>query len=385
MNLTKYLGIATLAASMAVLGCSKDEKESGNKDQEKASKVEISAKSAKADEKPGAHRTMKTPGNQPKNGADDPMTPGTPSNKLAASVNTTPGPNAADAGFDIFHKDMDAVVGANLWSVRGNPIYGVVKPLLMAQLAKQSEGKYASYVSACGLDPVETVSSIMIGTRMDSDNKDYLIAIAGVDKNQLQTCLEGIGKLAGKEVKVENNGNLTTLVNSKGKPMDIAWADEKTMLFAPQMPREQLLARASGKDGITGDALMKELLGKVDTKASIWMAGTPKMDDDDDVPIEVKGMYVSLDLSQGLGLNAGIRLADAAAAKAGVAKLQAEIDRAMKEMKGNPFASMAGPYLQTLKMTAEGPYVTMTLSIGADDYQKFMGMVGGLLQLAARR
>ena len=367
----RHLSIAFLALSVSLAGCSKDEKKKDNKASEKASAVE----EAPSKDKAGAGRTMPAP----KKSADAPM-------PVKAPGAVSDGPDAAAGGFDMIHKDMDLVVGANFNSVRANPLYQMARPMLMATLEKESGGQYAKYTSACGFDPFDTIASAMMGGKMKSDDDNYLFVITGIDDKRLQTCLEGIGKLANEKVQVKKDGNITTFTaGEKDDELHVAWTGASSLIFAPDMSKDDLKARAAGTDGMSGNAVMSELLSKVNSTATMWMAATPpdEQKKDDDMPFELQGLHLSVDMNKGMAVKAGLLAKDEAEAKKGADALQEKMKEGMKEMEGNPMAAMAGKYVEKVKVAADGKYVNVSLDLNDTEYQELLKMGSSFAQMAA--
>lgn len=374
MTVIRHLSVVTLAASLALFGCSKDEKKKAEPAGEKASKV--AAESGDSAE-PGAARKKPAP--------TDPGEKDGPTDAKMA-VDTTPpppvkGPGAAEAGFEMFRADMDLVVGMNFNSLRANVAYAMAKPMVMGMLNKESGGKYAAFTGACGFDPIESIHSFTMGGVINGDD-DFLFVVAGVDRNRLVKCMEGIAKLANDELKIANEGKLTTFTGNNDEPMHIAWHSDSTLLFAPKAKKDALLERAAGKKGMSGNASMTELLGRVNNKATVWAVSTPPADKQKDMEIKFTGLHASLDLNDGLVAKLALMTTDEAEAQKGADKLKTELQKQLGEMEGSPMSAMAKQYAEKVKIVTDGKYVIVELSLSDEEYQQVLAMAKGFAQMA---
>ena len=362
MNSIRTLSIATLAMCLALFGCSKDEKKQDKAAEGTASEVAADGTDT-AD--PGAARTMAAP---------------TTASEAPAPVSGT---SAAAAGYDMFRKDMNLVVGINLNSLRSNPAFTMARPMIAAALAKESDGKYGQYTGACGLDPIDAVHSLMVGGVIDGD-KDFVLVVSGIDKTRLNKCIEGIGKVAKEEVDIIEDGKLTTYQPKKkdDKPLNVAWLSDATLIVAPELSKETLRERADGKDGMSGNAMMSDMLGKVNNKATFWVVSTPPADKGKDMPIQITGVYGSVELKDGLAIDVGLMSKDEAEAKKGAEALQKKLKEGVAELKGSPFAPMANKFVPKVSVKTEGKYILVNLTLNDAEYKEVLAMAQGFAKMA---
>lgn len=368
MTLTRHL-IATLAVSLMLFGCSKDEKKSDKPAAEKASKV--AAESSDSADRGAARK-------QPAK-SENPAKAPKPDN--APTPAPVAGTAASAAGFEMFRKDMNLVFGMNFNSFRSNQAYAMARPMLMAALAKESGGEYGKYTGACGFDPIESVHSVMLGGVIDGED-DFLFVVSGIDKPRLQKCILGMAKAAGDEIKVSDDGNLTTFQPTSDEPLRVAWKGDSTLLFAPELSKELLLERAAGKDGMSGNEVMTELLSKVDTEATMWAATTPPDKAQEDMPIKFRGMHGSLGMSDGLLVKLSFLTEGSAEAEKGAKQLEKSVQEGLAQMKGNPMAAMANRFVTKLSIKPDGSYISLELNLNAEEYQQLLAMGQSFAQMA---
>lgn len=269
--------------------------------------------------------------------------------------------------------DADQVFNLSFGSIRDSALFKQFAPMIM----KQAGSELSKMQEACGLDPITAIESITASVTGEGGSAGVVAVIKGIPKETMFKCGQALAEretAAGDKAEVKIDGNYAELITSKGSQWFV-FVDDKTMLAGKDMTREQLAERAAGKGGIDTSKAFTDMMGKVDTKASIWFVSkAPK----GGAPMDMnfQSIYGSVDLSDGLGVKAGLRMPSAEEATSAVEKLNGQ----MGALKG----SMFGKYLASLKIDAAGPDVNISVKLSGAEIAELakmapmlMGMAGG--------
>lgn len=364
--LTRHLSAALLALILASVGCSKDEKK---------------ADTVGADE-PGNVTVEGSVGPAKESGATGQKPPATVVTRTSdESPKPVPGAFASDAGFEMFARTTDVIIGMNFNSFRADPAYALLKPTLMAFMAEETQGKYEESTRACGFDPITDMHSAMMGRAVEGGDQ-FMFVVSGMNREAMQKCMEGLAKLVGDEVEVLHDTRTSTFRSKGDKPRHVAWVGDATMIMSPDLPRDQLLKRASGRDSIASNTTMSDMLARVNSQTTLWLAAIPPKAAWSFVPIAIDGAYASIDLSEGLALKVGLRTADPAAAQQGAVTVSQELQNAVATLGEHPLAEMASHWVTKLSIEPDGNYVVVELVLGFSEYEDVLAVARTLMTAA---
>jgi hypothetical protein len=189
---------------------------------------------------------------------------------LSARADTARAWAAARAGLPA---DAKLVIGLDLAGLQKTQLFTQLWPALLdkADAAKVVE----EMKTQCKLDPLVVVQGFVIAMTADQREGAAYIALSGVDKARLSSCLQrGIQSHAAKDAKVtiKQDGNVTQVTDGKDS-MFLGWVG-KDVVVVPlhTQDRATLVKWMSGK-GALGKTVVGKALTKVNTSAAMWGAG----------------------------------------------------------------------------------------------------------------
>lgn len=337
------------ALSLLGLACDKDEKKSDD------TKSEDKKDESKKDEsKPG-----KADGDDKKAEAEKPAAP------------SSPGGAPAKTGFAVFPADSEMVFAISATSARKSSLWNKFKDPLTAPLYANKDWK--EFYSVCKLNPIEEIESMLIGGKPEQEKKIVMV-IKGLSKSEIKDCAAKI-EAHDNSMKVAEEGNLMQL-KAPGQEIWMAWLDDNTFLTAADVTDKAHIAeRAGGKNGLDTNETFTSILSNVDSNATLWFAVVPSPNSDmgrqmANVPGGApKGIFGSILLEGGLGLDVGARLNSEDQAK----MLHAEGQKQLPAAKAQ--AGPLGKYIEKVQLNQKGSDILIQAKFSQ---KEFDGLIGDL-------
>jgi hypothetical protein len=328
MRIVRNLAATLAIASLAIVGCSKDEK---NKSPEGAAA-------------PGA----------------------------ASPAAQTAG---AKSAFAVFTADTNLVVGINLDQIRASQLY---KQFLEPMLKSQVDSEFAELKAECGFDPVNAIKEVVIGSTMsesmDAQEDKTIMVVKGLTRAQLSDCAAKMAKKEDKQIEVTQEGTFTKVVDKDGETVWIGWLDDNTMAMSPKMDKAQLEQRMSGAGGgLSGNKEMMDLVANTDQKAGLWLAMQKPAGAESPAGMDFQSVFASISLTGGIKVDAGVRQGSADEAK----KTVGEATQKLEEIKteAGPF----GKYLSKVEISANNADVIVKMSLSDAEVNEILQTAGPLL------
>jgi hypothetical protein len=292
-----------------------------------------------------------------------------------AAAAEKPASGDASAMMAHFPKDTEAVLTFSIANMRSTPMWAKYSAQMMASMAD----KMSEFKEACGVDPFTTIESVHVGVNT-SKSEEPVVIVKGFNRAQVKACMEGTAKKEGKEVKVEDDGNFTKMTRD-GKEVMLAWANDTTLLMVPEKgDKEYLQARLDGKDGLNGNAEFGAVASAANQGAAIWFAAVPvdgtelaKGIAGNPLGVAPKGLYGSLDFTDGLGVNLGARFGSAEEATGAKDK----VGPMLQQFK--PMLGPAGAMVDKVKLAASGNDMTINLNLSNQDLEQMQQMLGPMM------
>ncbi len=335
----KFLVVALSVASLATVGCSKDEKKKGDDKKGQAGET------AKDGDKAGAARATAP--------------------KAAAG---------AKGAFDVFSKDTGMVMGINLGEISSSNLY---KQFVEPQIKAKADKEFAEFKATCGFDPITTIKQVLVGGVMGPDMQPQedkmLVVVKGMSRKQLTDCAAKMAEKEGEKVELTEEGKFTKVVKD-GETVYLGWMDDMTFAMSPKMEKAALEARLGGADGLSGNKAMMDLLGQTDQKAGMWLAmqkpeGAAAMPS----PVPFNAIFASISFKGGLKVDAGIRQASADDAKKTVDQVTQMLDGAKQQ--AGPF----GKYLSKVEISAKDADVIAKVSLSDAELDEIIKTAGPMM------
>ncbi|NVB77477.1 MAG: RNA polymerase sigma factor [Kofleriaceae bacterium] len=296
------------------------------------------------------------------------------SGKLGLAHAPTLGPSAApraiasrsvaEADLALLPADSDAVIGLNFAQLRQSQIWRTyVAPTLV-----HADG-FREFETLCGFNPVESLGSVSLGVKsLGGDDQSAVVIMHGFDRAKARSCFDskGIAAVEKEGAKVTVDGDVV-LIGGKGHADLVAFTfiDNTTALvvMGPDAATKENVERiAAGNGGVQNSTKFSEALQVVNTDDSLWVmiADTSQIVtavNAEHVSTKLGTMYMSLNVTDSLALDAGVRLGSPEA----VAKLVAEIQKKMGE---DELAKLVLRYFDQLDVMADGTDLIISMSVG---------------------
>lgn len=207
-------------------------------------------------------------------------------------------------GFAVFPASSKVVGGVNLNSARASALWTMYKPQIEAAMA---QGEFAEFKTACGFDPFMQLQSIVAGG--DPSTEEVVIVARGIERSQIKSCGEKLAAKEGKKLAVADEGNLSHY-QVDNESVWASWLDDTTVVFAPEKDKDYITKRTAGDTGLADGAEVMSLLKNVDTNATLFVAASSEAMGANPAAAMMpgaKGFFASLNLGEGLDIDAGVR------------------------------------------------------------------------------
>ena len=240
--------------------------------------------------------------------------------------------------------------------------------------------EYAKAKEICGMDPIESISSVVVAIPTDPDReKDQIIvAVSGkFEKSKVNECLPKLVKEFGKEgesINIEEEGKLTKYSSGKGDKAYLYWPNANTVVLSiggmeSESP-EPLAAMIAGEK-LKGKAAVMDMVGKADKGAAMWFAGAvPAQLAEGAGPMAAmvpKQGYGTLELSKGMSLKVSLIMENADSATGLVGLINS---MGLPQLKQLPQAAQFMDVIDAIKFEAKDGMVNITLDLTQEQLDK---------------
>jgi hypothetical protein len=191
-------------------------------------------------------------------------------------------------------------------------------------------GVVSEVQAACGLNPLTQVKEVHFGGAGEP-----MVLLKGLDRAGAKKCAETMAQKRGRKLTITANGQVDEVATARGTHY-VHWIDDTTA-FASQ-DQATLAARVAGGGGLDRSDGFLDMASKIDTAADLWVvtrdvklpSGLPiKID------LDMQAVFMSMNLSNGLHIKGGMRLASDAAAQEAVKRFNGYIDSLKSSMVGS--------------------------------------------------
>jgi RNA polymerase sigma factor (sigma-70 family) len=303
----------------------------------------------------------------------------------APSLGPTAAPRAihsrsvAQADLALLPADSDAVIGVNFAKVRQSALWQrYVAPKLASV-----EG-IREFDALCGFDPLASLGSISLGLKgLDAgDNTSGVIVIHGFDKAKAMSCFDHRGvpeaEKDGSKVTIDGDVVLITDANDR-EHVAFTFIDTTTALIVmgTDAKSKQGVERiAAGNSGLQSSSTFADALQAINTDDSLWLmladgSSIMKIVNTTIAPftsIKAGTAYLSLDVTDTLALDAGLRLGSAET----VGKLVSTIQGQMAQ---HEVAETVSRYFDQLDVLADGSDLIVSLAMSGDQIAQLVSSI----------
>ncbi|HEV7554055.1 MAG TPA: sigma-70 family RNA polymerase sigma factor [Kofleriaceae bacterium] len=303
----------------------------------------------------------------------------------APSLGPTAAPRAihsrsvAQADLSLLPADSDAVIGINFAKVRQSALW---QRYVAPKLA--SVDGIREFEALCGFDPLGSLGSISLGLKglVAGDDTSGVIVIHGFDKAKAMSCFDHRGVAAAEKdgAKVTIDGDVVMIADAHGREqVAFTFIDTTTALIVmgPDAATKQGVERiAAGNSGLQSSSTFADALQAINTDDSLWMmladgSSIMKIINTTIAPftsIRAGTAYVSLDVTDTLALDAGLRLGSPET----VGKLVSTIQG---QMAGHEVAQTVSRYFDQLDVLADGSDLIVSLAMSGDQIVQLLSSI----------
>jgi hypothetical protein len=164
------------------------------------------------------------------------------------------------------------VVGVDVAAIQKTQLFATYYPKLHD---KPDAAKVLDALKdTCKLDPVAIIQGLVVGTAADGEDGAMYVALTGVDKARLSSCLQAAARAEDKDAKVsvKNTGNVTEVTKGTDTAF-FGWVGKDVVVVPFHTNDRPSLTRWMGGKGALGKSDLGKTLARIDTRATIWGAG----------------------------------------------------------------------------------------------------------------
>jgi RNA polymerase sigma factor (sigma-70 family) len=255
--------------------------------------------------------------------------------------------------------DAQFVVGVDLARLKHSPAW----QLLIAPAIAAAPGP-RRFAAECGFDPLTSLTSVTVGVKsVEHESESGSIVIHGLPKAETMAC---VAKVSAKDdTLVRMDGDVLLTVHHGDPVSALTFLDDSTALlvFGADATKDGITRIASGRGG-SGAAGYSDLIREINTDDPIWLAAG----DDSTMlaqlnrelaeftSIRLHGVYGSIDVTDGLVLNAGARTGSPEM----VAKLVSQIQHRLDPLVAS---GEVGKQFEQLDINADGSDVIVSIAM----------------------
>jgi hypothetical protein len=217
--------------------------------------------------------------------------------------------SAAKAGLPA---DARIVVGMDVAALRKTQVFAALLPRLLDKA--DADSVFKSIKAACKTDPVAMMQSAVIATSEDQEHGAVYIALAGIDRARLSSCVQAAAQQqADKDVKVtiKHDGNVMQMSDGT-ESVFLGWVGKDVLVLPIKAQDRAELVKWTGGKGALAKSPVGKRLAKVNTAAALWVAADTIQEVQS---VTIKGGYAAVTFSKG-NLDADVRAVAESAAQA---------------------------------------------------------------------
>lgn len=299
------------------------------------------------------------------------------SNKNGASGDKTAeksggGATAAADDLSLLPADSELVLGLNVAQLRESALWKQYSSKIM----DKASDTLNEVKAACGFDPMTAITSVSIGMKgLGNHEPDGVIVVHGIEKAKITDAC-----VAKAKASAEKDGGSLTLdgdvyieKDKDGSTTAMTFVSGNTLLITGGTlgTKDAIKGVAKGTSGLKTSKAFLDLYSKINTKSSLWgfvNGNAPFMSKAGAMGMKPKAIYGSLNVTDGLALDARIRLGSPEEATSLVSMAKGQVD--------NP---QVKAMFDKLEVTADGADVKAVVALSGQKLQQLAMMAGGML------
>lgn len=169
--------------------------------------------------------------------------------------------------------DTKVVIGIDVAAIQKTQMFAKLFPKLRE---RPDVAKVIDRIKdSCKIDPVLAIQGMVVATADDSEDGAVYLAMTGVDRARLSSCLQVASQDGhkGTEITVKQSGNVTEVTEGADTAF-LGWVGKDVLVFSFKTGDKASLARWMGGKGALSRSGVGKSLGKVNTAAAVWGAAT---------------------------------------------------------------------------------------------------------------
>jgi hypothetical protein len=267
--------------------------------------------------------------------------------------------------------DSELVLGVNAGQLTQSALW---KQLFEAVRAQKKLGKLDDFVAKCGYDPTTSVKTVAAGVKgFDGNSPDGVIVVHGLDKTKTLSCMDKMKpEMAEHGTEVTQEGDVFLMKNKQGGPTAVTFINDSTavMVIGSNATAAGVKSVIAGSSPLKSSAAFTAMYSKLKTTDSLWFLLNGKvLDKAAMIGAKPKGVFGSLNVTDGLSLDTKIQVETADAATAVAADLKQK-------------SQMAATMVDKLDVTSEGDLVKVSVVLSNQKLQALIAQFGAMFGLS---
>jgi hypothetical protein len=272
--------------------------------------------------------------------------------------------------------DSDIVVGFDIGRLRTAPL---LAPYMDKVVQRATSELGVDLKAECGIDLAQSTGKIVTGARGKPGEMESRSVVNGLPDNiDIVGCVTKMKpKIEAKGGKVTVDGKFMTVVPEPGKPSGVSILVAGSSVYmagGDKGPGDKAtvdaMSVAKPGEGLTKSKAFMDMIGGINTGATVWFAlngGSPLVEK---IPVEFNAGFGSVDITEGLAVDARARFKTADRAKELVQQFGGQING----LKSAGFAEVS-------EAKADGTDIKVKIQMNKDQLEKFAAMAMGMLKM----
>jgi hypothetical protein len=284
--------------------------------------------------------------------------------------------SAAKAGLP---GDAKLVIGVDFAAIQKTALFATYYPMLLEKA--DAAAAIDTMKTACKIDPLSAVQGVVVATSGDRADGAIYIALAGIDKAKLSSCIELAARSKAKDpadkaaadkaakISVKHDGNITQVTSGTDSTF-IGWVGKDVIVVSLHAQDRASLVKWMGGKGALGKSALGKSIARTNTSAALWGAGDESREVE--AGITVKGAYGTARLAKG-NLDADLHAVMENAAQA--TTLAASANKQLDEARGGgQLPPMFSGLLKSVTITAASDEVVLKASVVEKDLMSALSL-----------
>ena len=286
-----------------------------------------------------------------------------------------------DGALAMMPKDTELVLELDVKRLRGSVLWERIEPWLRAQGGEV----LGEITQLCDFDPVATLDTLLLGAKgFGRPEIDATMFVRGFDQAATTVCFERAADAArarGDDNTLRVDSDYLELREGGAATLGLAFVDAETLLVVSRQGNmtdraavEEARARRRD-DGLTGSPMFRQVLDRVDTRATAWFAVNGNAPLFAAMPYAVRSLRAELHTSADPARALVGTLVIEVGAGGDAGSLAQMFQMGLDTLRGGPYDDLA----RALSVTAEGADVVVDVRFDLAQLERLVAMFGPLM------